>query len=282
MNQIVVISGKGGSGKTTVTSSLVHLSQNLGIADCDVETPNLDILLKGEHLQENIYIGGKISKIDSDVCISCGKCKEHCRFDAITEDFVVDTLSCEGCGVCEFVCPVSAAKLIDDETGMIYLDKTDKGLFAHARMNIGADGAGKVVSEVRRELMQNIKEDEVLIDGSPGIGCVVIASLTGCNTALVVTEPTQSGLEDLRRVMELVEFFKIRGLVVINKYDLNNNMTEEIEEYCKEHGYEVLGRIPFDKYVGKAVKQGVPVVTFEDSIAAKEIVHIWEKLKNIK
>ncbi|WDV44276.1 ATP-binding protein [Clostridiaceae bacterium M8S5] len=281
MKQIVVISGKGGSGKTTVTSSLVYLSKDIGIADCDVETPNLDILLKGNNVFKKKYIGGKIAKMDKEKCISCGKCKEMCRFSAISEDLDINSLSCEGCGVCEYICPESAIELIDDETGMIYLDETSKGRFVHARLEIGADGAGKVVSEVRKELQKvtHKNNNDILIDGSPGIGCVVIASLTGCDLAVVVTEPTQSGLEDLKRVMELVDFFNIKGLVVINKFDLNTDMTEKIEEYCNYNKYEILGKIPFDKYASLAVKEGKPIVAYEKSIAAIEIFKIWKKLK---
>lgn len=279
MNQIVVISGKGGSGKTTLTSSLVYLSKNIGIADCDVETPNLDIMLNGKNILKKKYIGGKIASIDKEKCISCYKCKEHCRFSAIDDSIMINELSCEGCGVCEFVCPTSAIKLIDDETGTIYLDETEKGYFSHARLTIGADGAGKVVSEVRKELQKITDCNDILIDGSPGIGCVVIASLTGCEAAVVVTEPTQSGLEDLKRVMELVEYFNIKGLVVINKCDLNNDMTTKIEEYCKMKNFIILGKIPFDKCVSEAVKEGKPVVTYEDSVAATEIYSIWENLK---
>ncbi|WP_066506525.1 ATP-binding protein [Abyssisolibacter fermentans] len=279
MNQIVVISGKGGSGKTTLTSSLVYLSKNIGIADCDVETPNLDIMLKGKNIHKKKYIGGKIASIDKEKCISCYKCKENCRFSAIDDSIMINELSCEGCGVCEFVCPTSAIKLIDDETGTIYLDETEKGYFSHARLTIGADGAGKVVSEVRKELQKITDCNDILIDGSPGIGCVVIASLTGCEAAVVVTEPTQSGLEDLKRVMELVEYFNIKGLVVINKCDLNNDMTTKIEEYCKMKNFIILGKVPFDKCVSKAVKEGKPVVTYENSVAATEIYSIWENLK---
>ncbi|EOD01355.1 ATP-binding protein [Caldisalinibacter kiritimatiensis] len=279
MKQIVVISGKGGTGKTTLTSSLVHLAKNRHIADCDVEAPNLSLMLESETINKELYIGGKVAKVDENKCASCGLCKKTCRFDAITEDFKVDPLKCEGCGACEYVCPHDAITMIDDETGHIFTSKTDGGIFSHAELAIGADGAGKVVTEIRKAVAQRAdKDDLVIIDGSPGIGCVVIASLTGCDMAVVVTEPTQSGLSDLKRVLSLVEHFNMKAYIVINKYDINEEKTKEIEEYCSENGFEVIGKVPFDSSVNKAIKVNKPVVTFEDSDAGEEIKNVWNIL----
>lgn len=280
MRQIVVISGKGGTGKTTLTSSLAFLSNNRNLADCDVEAPNLSLLLENKIIDKKLYIGGKKAQIDSEKCINCNLCYETCRFDAITEDIEIIPEKCEGCGACEYVCPQDAITMEDDETGYIYTSEVDGGIFAHAELAIGADGAGKIVTEVRKiTTKKENQKDLTIIDGSPGIGCVVIASVTGCDLAVIVTEPTQSGLADLRRVLSLVNHFKIEAKVVVNKYDINMNKTKEIEEYAKKNNAIVIGKIPFDSYVNKAMKESKPVVLYDESIAGKEIKEIWNKLK---
>lgn len=278
MKQIVVISGKGGTGKTTVASSFAYLTENAHIADCDVEAPNMNLILNSDLISERPYIGGKIASIDKEKCINCGKCVEACRFDAIGNDFSVNEMKCEGCGGCQIVCKHDAVTMEDDETGQILKSKTSKGVFSHARLNIGADGAGKLVTEIRKEIMKDTQGDLTIIDGSPGIGCVVIASVTGCDGAVIVTEPTQSGMEDLIRVLNLTYHFNIESFVVINKYDINPGKTKEIEEFCEENGVAVVGRIPFDSYVNQAINEGKPVVIYPDSTAGQEIRVIWDSL----
>jgi MinD superfamily P-loop ATPase len=281
MKQIAVISGKGGTGKTALTSSIAYLTKKRNIADCDVEAPNLSLMLDNEIIDKSLYIGGKIAKIDTDKCIRCNICRETCRFAAIDENYFIGPLKCEGCGACQFVCPENAIEMSDDETGYIYKSKFDEGIFSHAELSIGADGAGKVVTEVRKTALED-KEDKdlILIDGSPGTGCVVIASLTGCDMAIAVTEPTQSGMNDLKRVLSLVDFFNMKAYVVINKYDLNIEKTKEIEKYCSENGFEVAGKIPFDPLVNTAIKENKPVVMYEESTAGKAIKVIWNIIKN--
>ncbi len=281
MKQLVVISGKGGTGKTTLTSSLAYLADNRNIADCDVEAPNLNLMLNSKEIDEKEYIGGKVAKLNLEKCKKCNMCIETCRFDAISSEYEIDELKCEGCGACSYVCPSGAIDMIDDETGVVKTNEMKDGFFTYANLNIGADGAGKLVSEVRTSLKAKTKSDElIIIDGSPGIGCVVIASITGCDSAIIVTEPTQSGLEDLKRVFSLVEFFKLEGNVVINKYDINTEKTKEIEEFCNEKGIQVLGKIPFDKYINKAMKENKLVIQYKESDAGKVIKEIWEKINN--
>ncbi len=283
MKQLVVISGKGGTGKTTLTSSLAYLSKNRNIADCDVEAPNLNLIVNNTLIDKKPYIGGKLPQIDQTKCIKCNKCKEVCRFDAIKLNegkYMVDDLKCEGCGACSYICPSGAINSFDDETGNVFTGKIDNGQFSYAELNIGADGAGKLVTEVRKAIAERTEDDNLLIiDGSPGVGCVVIASITGCDVAVLVTEPTQSGLEDLKRVLSLIEFFNIKGYVVINKYDINEEKTKEIEEYSNSNGFDVVGKIPFDSYINKAMKENKLVVEYEDSKAGNAIKDIWDILE---
>ncbi|MBB6401621.1 MinD superfamily P-loop ATPase [Methanococcus maripaludis] len=281
MKQIVIISGKGGTGKTTISSSFSELMDKKNIADCDVEAPNLHLMFENEIINTKEYIGSQTAVIDPEKCIKCEKCLE-CRFDAITPEIKVNSLKCEGCGLCEYVCPVDAVKMVDNVTGHVYSCKIKDGYLSYAKLNIGAEGAGKVVTEVRKNSLENQGFENLLIDGSPGIGCVVIASLTGCDYAVVVTEPTTSGLDDLSRVLELTQFFDIQSYVIINKYDINEEKTSEIIDYCKKSGFEILGKVPFDSTVNKAIQNEIPIVNY-DCPAGNEIKRIWndfyDKLK---
>lgn len=277
--QLIIISGKGGTGKTTVAASLSYLSRDSIKADCDVDAPNLHILLKGEDLVRKPFSGAKIAHIDSSRCVKCGRCIEVCRFNAIT-DFTVDCLKCEGCAACTVVCGNGAIKINDDENAQTIVTETDMGILSRAEMDIGAEGSGKLVTEVRKNASQYYKEgDLVILDGSPGIGCAVMASVTGCDAALIVVEPTRSGLEDFLRVLSVCKFFGVKVYVCINKYDINADMTGDIEGFCKDEGIEVMGKIPFDERVKQAVNEMKPVVVYEDSEAGAEIRKIWNKLK---
>ncbi|WP_459201999.1 ATP-binding protein [Methanococcus sp. CF] len=273
MKQIVIISGKGGTGKTTISSSFSELLDKKNIADCDVEAPNLHLMFENEIIKTNNYIGSQSAVIDPEKCIKCEKCLE-CRFGAITTEIEVNLLKCEGCGLCEYVCPVDAVKMVNNVTGHVFSCKIKDGYLSYAKLNIGAEGAGKIVTEVRKNSLENKGFENLLIDGSPGIGCVVIASLTGCDYAVVVTEPTQSGLDDLSRVLELTSFFDIKSYVIINKYDINLEKTSEITDYCEKSGFEILGKVPFDITVNKSIQNGIPVVNYECP-AGSEIKRIW-------
>jgi len=278
MKQVAIVSGKGGTGKTTVCASLAELAEKKVIADCDVEAPNLHLLIDSEVLREKDFYGSKMAQIDREKCQKCEKCLAVCRFDAI-RDFSVDELKCEGCAACVFICPHKAVIIRDAITGKTILSASSWGKFSHARLNIGADGSGKLVTEVRKNASGYAGEDDiVIIDGSPGIGCVVIASITGCDAILVVSEPTLSGKHDLIRVLDLAEHFGIKAYVCINKYDLNAGMTEEISDHCRERNVQVLGCIPFEREVGQAINRGVPVVRVPHSAAGRAVKEIWANL----
>ncbi|WIF94198.1 ATP-binding protein [Caminicella sporogenes] len=279
--QVVIISGKGGTGKTTIASSLAYLSENKIKVDCDVDASNLHLILKGKDLEKHNFIGAKVAKINLDKCTRCLKCMEVCRYDAI-KDCKVNEMLCEGCGACKIVCEYDAIELKDEITGQTIITETDKGILSRAEMEAGAEGSGKLVTEVRKNAMKYYKENElVILDGSPGIGCAVMASITGCDIALIVTEPTQSGLEDFMRVLATVKYFGVKPIVCINKFDINTEMSSKIEEFCEGEAIEIVGKIPFDEYANKAINELKPIVAYKDSIAGKEIINMWNKIKKI-
>lgn len=264
IKEIVVISGKGGTGKTTITSSLIPYFQDIIIGDCDVDAPNLQILFNPQNSEKESFYGMKKAKLDRELCIDCGKCYEVCRFDAIE-----NPKKCESCSICEYVCPVGAIKMVDNEAGEIYVSETKYGKMVHACLFPGEENSGKLVAEVRKKA-KKIAQDEnkkyVLLDGAPGVACNVISSLTGVKKAVIVTEPTLSGLHDLERVLELIERFRIKPYFVINKYDLSVEMANKIEEFLKDKGFEVSVKVPFDKRVVNAIgRKEIP------SVAEKEL-----------
>ncbi len=280
MKQIAFVSGKGGTGKSTLVSSLNILVNNKIIADCDVDAPNLHILIKGETLKETDYYGMKEAVINKDLCIECEKCIESCRFQAISKNIEIIPMKCEGCGVCVLVCPTDAVKLESVKTGVTSVVKSDRGILSHALLDVGAEGSGKLVMQVRKNVEDFIENEKwVLIDGSPGIGCVVIASITGTDAVVAVTEPTLSGLSDLERVLGVVRHFGIPGFVCINKYDLNNEISEQIEKYCVENNFTVIGKIPFDKTIVKALQEFKTPIEYGDSMTATAITNIWSRLQ---
>ncbi|MFW6252036.1 MAG: ATP-binding protein [Halanaerobium sp.] len=260
MKEITVISGKGGTGKTTFTANLASLLDNLVVGDCDVDAPNLHLLLNPKNNSEEVFKGMKLAVKNDELCIDCGLCYENCRFNAITpDDFQIKNLKCEGCAVCAYVCPTDAIKMEQIETGTLYQAESKFGEMVHAKLIPGADTSGKLVSEVKNkasEIAKAKKKDWILIDGSPGIGCPVIASLTGSDMAVLVTEPTLSGFADLKRVMEVVNHFKIPAGIVINKYDLNENISAKIEAYVEEEKIELLTKIPYSRVIVDSLKKG--------------------------
>jgi MinD superfamily P-loop ATPase len=279
MKQIVFISGKGGTGKSTLVSSLSILVQQKMLADCDVDAPNLHILLKGKVLKKDDFFGAKEAVIDSSACIRCGLCRETCRFGAINEEFEINPMKCEGCGACLLVCPQEAICLKEVKTGETYVSDTSRGTFSHAMLDIGAEGSGKLVTEVRKNIYKNKKDEKwVLIDGSPGIGCVVIASITGADAVVAVSEPTKSGLSDLERVLGVARHFGIPAFVCINKYDLNPDVTSQIESFCESNGFPVIGRIPFDPSIVKALQEFKTPIEAGNSNVTNEIAGIWTRL----
>jgi len=282
MKQLTILSGKGGTGKTTITASFAVLAKNVVVADCDVDAPDLHMLLHPEVIETQEFKGSKLAVIDEEKCTKCGLCREKCRFDAVTEDITIDSISCEGCGVCAIVCPVNAITLIERISGHAYISKTKYGFMAHAMLSPGEANSGKLVTLVRQNakiLAESEKSDLIIIDGPPGIGCPVIASVTGVNAGLVVTEPTMAGIHDLERALQLLRHFNVPPFVCVNMYDINKDNADKIVNFCKENGIEVVGKIPFNPVVTKAMVNGKPIVEYAfESDVAKEIEKMWEKI----
>jgi len=281
MKQIVVISGKGGTGKTMLAASFAVLAKKKVMVDCDVDAANLHLLLRPWTLERHDFIDSKIAVIDEKKCQQCGLCVSVCRFEAITKDFKVDPIACEGCELCCHICSVQAISMKESVSGERFSSETQYGPFIHAKLGIAQGNSGKLVSKIRAEA-KNLAEtsglDYVIIDGPPGIGCPVIASLSGVDLAVVVTEPTVSGLHDLERVLEITGQFKIKTQVVINKHDLNPENTTKVRNFCSQKNIEVLGVIPFSSDIPKAIVKGVPPVEFIDNEATAAIKTIWSKI----
>ncbi len=281
MKQIVILSGKGGTGKTTVTASFAALAQNAVLVDADVDAADLHLLLKPENTETHEFSSGQEATIDPERCTACGICRDLCRFDAIDEDFRVDPFACEGCGLCASQCPEGAAVMRPTLSGHWFRSQSEYGPFIHAKLGIAAENSGKLVAVVREEARNDAEaqnRDLILIDGPPGVGCPVIASITGCDLAFVVTEPTKSGLHDLERVVGLAKHFKIPAFATVNKADLDEEMAGKIETACHKNGVKTLGRIPFDPAAVKSVVAGARLVEYSSGAAAMAIRDIWRKL----
>ncbi|HMA60211.1 MAG TPA: ATP-binding protein [Halanaerobiales bacterium] len=285
MKKITVISGKGGTGKTTVVANLAYLAQDLVLADCDVDAPNLHLLLNPEVNNSSIFKSNKLAIKDQEKCTNCGVCYDVCRFNAVDPvNYEIDEYKCEGCGVCVAMCPEDALSLKLLDTGEIYNSTTRFGPMVHANLKIGSDNSGKLVSEVREKAVETAEEqdkDLLLIDGSPGIGCPVISSITGVDLVLFVTEPSKSGFSDLKRVAQVIQHFNIPALAVINKYDINEKISREIEEYLKEEDIELVGKISYSSDVVDSLRNAQLIVEQEqDNKVSKEIEGIWTKIQN--
>jgi len=260
MKQIVVISGKGGTGKTVLVASLAVLAKRAVFADCDVDAADLHLLLNPEIKERHEFRSGKTAKIDRKFCQECGKCIVICRFNAISEGYRVDSISCEGCGVCS----------------------TKYGPMVHAKLGIAEENSGKLVTLVKqkaKKIAEEENKDYVIVDGPPGIGCPVIASLANADLALIVTEPTLSGIHDMERIADVAKHFGIHTQVVINKYDINLENTQGIKRICQTRDIEVLAQLPFSEEVSRALVKGVPIVKFCSDLIAKDIIALWEKIK---
>ena len=280
MKEVAVLSGKGGTGKTSVVGCFAALAQSKALADCDVDAADLYLLLKPVTQQQNEFWSGQVSFIDEEKCTHCNLCQNLCRFDAI-KDFQVDPISCEGCGFCSHICPAEAITMKENLSGHWFISSTKYGPLAHARLGIAQENSGKLVALVRQNA-KHIAEEEnlsyIIVDGPPGIGCAVISSLSGANLALLVTEPTLSGMHDLDRIIELCRHFGIPALVCINKYDINGENSRQIESYCANQKVEVVSLIPFDNVVTEALVNGLPVVEFSDGRVKQEIENLWRKV----
>jgi MinD superfamily P-loop ATPase len=280
MKEIVVLSGKGGTGKTSIVASFASLAQSKVLADCDVDAADLHLLLKPKVKVEKEFWSGQVAFIDEEKCTECGLCQELCRFGAI-KDFKVDPLSCEGCGFCYQVCPVDAIAMKDSMSGHSFISETKYGYLCHARLGIAQENSGKLVALVRQNaklIAERENLDYIITDGPPGIGCPVISSLSGASLALLVTEPTLSGIHDLERVIGVCRHFGVPVLVSVNKYDLNEENTYRIESYCGKEGIEVAARIPFDNVMTEAIVQGLPVVEYSDNGVTRQMKELWQIL----
>ena len=280
MKEIVIISGKGGTGKTSIIAAFASLVENKVLCDADVDAADLHLIMDPEVKEHHDFESGHTAIINQDKCTECGLCRDLCRWDAISEDFVVDSIECEGCGVCYYFCPEKAIDFPLNTCGEWYLSETRFGPMAHARLGIAEENSGKLVTLIRQEgkkLAEKNNLDLLLTDGPPGIGCPVIASMGGAAAVLIVTEPTVSGRHDMERVAELAAFFKIPAMMCVNKFDLNPSAGEAIEAFARERDISVIGRVPFDPVFTKAMVQGKTIVEFDSqSEGCVAVKSIWE------
>lgn len=278
MKKLLILSGKGGTGKTTVASALIYLLKSKSYADCDVDAPNLHITVppQGKPDKRDFY-GLPKASINYTKCTQCGLCKDNCNFGAISlkEKIIMDPYACEGCGVCAYVCPVQAITMVEAVNGEVLVYNGSSN-FATAKLKMGAGASGKLVTEVKKS-MKDVGEEEIsIIDGSPGIGCPVIASISGVDMVLIVTEPTVSGISDLQRILKTAKHFNVKHAVCINKYDINEENTERIKKFCQENQTEIAGLIPFDHKASVAINSRKSIAQI-DCIAGRELQSI---LKN--
>jgi MinD superfamily P-loop ATPase len=289
MKQLVILSGKGGTGKTSVAAALAHLaSQDLPIvlADADVDAANLELVLAPTRLEEHVFMGGQIAVIDPDKCTLCGTCHDVCRYDAIVpgeDTYRVDTLACEGCASCVYQCPEEAIHSEEQQAGLWFRSDTRFGPLYHAHLFAAQENSGKLVTMVKQQgrlLALDQGRELLIVDGPPGIGCPVISASAGSDVALLVVEPTVSGIHDLERALGTVTHFRVPALVCINKADLNPEQTAEIEAYCAEEGIEVVGSLPFDTIVTEAMVQGQPVTAYQpDGAMGAALGAAWARIR---
>ena len=288
MKEIVVISGKGGTGKTSIVASFAALADKKVLADCDVDAADLYLVLNPRIERREDFSGGKKARIVKDECIACDRCIEECRFEAISypvsengEVPSINPIFCEGCGVCVRVCPVEAISFEPAVNGEWYVSSTNYGPMVHARLGMAEGNSGKLVTQIRqeaRDIAERERLEHIIVDGSPGIGCPVIASITGSDLVLVVTEPTLSGQHDLLRVAELTAHFRIPTVVCVNKWDLNPAITEQIEEEAKEHGVKAAGRVRYDTAITKAQIVKTNVVEYTGGAVTEDIKALWRNI----
>ncbi len=289
MKEIVVISGKGGTGKTSLSASFAYLEgENALICDCDVDAANMHLLLDADFSQREDFFSGEVAFIDENLCTNCGECKDVCRFDAIHVEngqHRVDPISCEGCWYCSRICPTKAISMNTQKAGDLFVSNIkQKSKMVHAKLGFAAENSGKLVAKVKKtgaELAKEIGVDYIITDGSPGIGCPVISSLSGANLVVLVTEATVSGLHDLQRVEQLVKTFNLKAVCIINKFDLNEEMSQNIEEYLNKEGIEVVAKLPYDETFTKALAVAKPIVEYDkNGKLSKLIIKAWEEIKS--
>ncbi len=282
MKELVVISGKGGSGKTCLTAALARLASNRVLCDADVDAADLHLLLNPEIKQRTDFMGGGLAAIEEEKCTQCGLCRELCRFDAVSENFQIDPIGCEGCGVCVDLCPEQAIRFPIQKCGEWFISDTRFGPMVHARLGIAEENSGKLVTVVRQQaakVAEDVQADLIITDGPPGIGCPVIASVGGAYAVLIVAEPTVSGLHDMERVAQLAAHFKVPCWVCVNKYDLNLEQTRAIEQLAEKHAIIPMGRVPFDPNFTRAMIQRQTILEYDDkTIAAQAVKTVWNNI----
>lgn len=289
MKEIVIISGKGGTGKTSITASFAFLGgKDIVVADCDVDAADMHLLMKPDYSKSEDFYSGVLANIDQEKCIKCGKCTDICRFNAINiinNQYIVKPIDCEGCGYCERICPANAINMYDQKAGQWFISNTKAdNILVHAKLGIGADNSGKLVAKVKKEakeIAENTKKDIIIVDGSPGIGCPVISSVSGADFVVLVTEPSISGLHDLKRVYQLVKKFKIEAGCIINKANINIEISEEIKDFLKEENISFISSLPYDETFTKAMTNGQTIVEYGESNLKNLIVESWKKIKQI-
>ncbi|MHC1598555.1 MAG: ATP-binding protein [Candidatus Methanofastidiosia archaeon] len=280
MQEIVIISGKGGTGKTSIVLAFASITDNIMLADCDVDASNLHVVLCPEEIHKEPIVGSYNAVISKKLCCKCGLCIENCNFNAINTDYDVKQELCEGCGVCEYVCPEKAIHLEPHTAGTLMLSKTRNGLLSHVKMGYGEEGSGKLITAVRSQARKTAKSNGsniILIDGPPGIGCPTIASVTNTKLAIIVCEPSLSGKWNLERAIELVSQLNVKCAVCINKYDINNTITGEIYDLCESKNVPIIGKIPYDLVMVKAITERKSIIEIDDDTISPIMYDIWEK-----
>ena len=282
IREIVIVSGKGGTGKTSLAAAFAALAKNGILCDADVDAADLHLLMQPEVKERTDFMGGSKAVINPDLCTGCGTCRTLCRFDAISDRYEVDPIRCEGCGVCVDFCPEQAIDFPVQRCGEWYISATRFGPMVHARLGIAEENSGRLVSLVRKETRQLAEErglDLILTDGPPGIGCPVIAAIGGATALVIVVEPTVSGIHDMERVVDLAAHFRVPGMVIVNKYDLNVEMTETIEKLAVQRNLVVLGRVPFDPVFTRSMVQGQTLFEYGAETPTRQVVRdIWAKI----
>jgi MinD superfamily P-loop ATPase len=277
---LTIVSGKGGTGKTSIVGSFASLAKHAVFADCDVDAADLSLIMDARIKTEQEFKASQKARIDVAKCIECGDCEDACRFNAI-QNCTVNNFLCEGCRVCSLICPQEAIDMEDVCSGQLFISDTPYGPLVHARLEPGEENSGKLVTLVRQTAEQIARDqgfEFIIVDGPPGIGCPVIASLTGATASLIVTEPTLSAISDLKRVLSVCKHFKVPAFVCINRCDLYVENVRRITEFCQQEGVEILGMIPYDLNVVRALVQGKPVVCYTDSAASRQITKLWHQL----
>jgi MinD superfamily P-loop ATPase len=283
IKQLAIVSGKGGTGKTTIAAAFAALAKDKVMVDCDVDAADLHLLLKPKILIQEKYFGGRSPRVDLDKCTQCGLCTEVCRFNAI-DNGVVNPISCEGCGFCSHICPESAIVMEDAFSGDWFVSETPYGPFVHARLGIGEENSGKLVTVVRKKAVEIARERNlnlILIDGPPGIGCPVTASLTGVNLVLAITEPTLSGIHDLERILTLSHHFKIPSTVCINKFDINRQNSDQIISYCESNGSKMIAKIPYEPKVVEALVNKKTVMDYSCNEVQGIVYRMWKEVETM-